>query len=194
MSDIDESLEERYEWVVDLMSSLAVTNIVKRVLSLATLCMAIIATLEISLGYAATTPIPLALQWASMIFAYVAAIWWWAAPWPTLGMAFTFVIGADICMFIAMIVADIPPAIMLGKTALFIEIGMFVGFFLDRWMLGAHILFCTAATTFIAVYVVVREQVDPLMAFVVWSPVVVSISAFVLLLHFCARSIRLEFE
>lgn len=194
MTEVRDTLEDRYEWAVALMSSFAVTTIVKRVISLATLSMAVFASLEIGLGYAATTQWGLALQWASMIFAYIAAVWWWVAPWPRIGLAFTFVVGADVSMFISMFVADVPPEIMLGSTALFIEIGMFVGFFLARWMLATHVIFCTAATTFIALWVMVVHDVEPVMVAIVWSPIVVSIIGFVLLLHFCARSIRMEFE
>ncbi|WP_072803319.1 giguanylate cyclase [Rhodococcoides yunnanense] len=188
------SSEEHYEWGLDLMSSLAVTGIVQKVIALATLSMAVIVTLEMAFGYGARTPIPTAVQWTSMIAAYVMGAFWMFGRWPTLGQAFAFVVIADIAIVSATLVADFPPEITLGKTAFLIEIGMFVGFFFERWMLGFHIVFCIAATTFIAAYVVVIEDVAVLMAFVVWSPVVVSIGGFALLLHFAARSMRLEFE
>lgn len=188
------SSEIHYEWAVDLMSSLAVEGIVKKVIALATLSMAVIVTLEMVFGYGATTPIPAAVQWTSMIAAYVMGLFWLLGPWPTLNQAFAFVTISNIAIFAATLVADFPPEITLGKSAFLIEIGMFVGFFFERWMLACHILFCILATTFIAVYVVVYEGVAVLMAFVVWSPVVVSIGGFVLLLHFAARSMRLEFE
>lgn len=188
------SSEVHYEWAVDLMSSLAVEGIVKKVIALATLSMAVIVTLEMVFGYGATTPIPIAVQWTSMIAAYVMGLFWLFGPWPTLNQAFAFVTISNVAIFAATIVADFPPEITLGKSAFFIEIGMFVGFFFERWMLACHILLCILATTFIAVYVVVYEGVAVLMAFVVWSPVVVSIGGFVLLLHFASRSMRLEFE
>lgn len=194
MTEIEDTLDYHYRWAVDLMASLAVTTIVKRAVSLATLCMAVIASLELAFGYAADAGIPLILQWMSMIFAYAAAVWWWFGRWPTLNRAFAFVMGADVCMVISIVVADIPPAIMLGKTALLIEIGMFVGFFFERWMIAAHVALCSLATTAIAVYLVLTDEVSALMAFVVWSPIVVGIVGFVLLLNFCARSIRREFE
>lgn len=194
MTNSSDTLEQRYEWVVDVMSSLAVTTIVKRVIALATLTMAVIATLQLGLGYAATSSLGLVLQWACMLFAFAATAWWWVTPWPLISAAFTFVIGADIAMFISISVANTPPAIWLASTALFIEIGMFVGFFLGRWMLVSHVLLCTAFTTFIALWVVAVDGVDPLMAAFVWAPIVVSISGFVLLLQFCAHWVRVEFD
>ncbi|MDJ0392857.1 giguanylate cyclase [Rhodococcus sp. G-MC3] len=194
MTSAVKSSEEHYEWGVDLMSSLAVEGIVKRVIALATLGMAVIVTLEMGFGYGATTPIPTSVQWTSMIAAYVMGAFWMFGPWPTINQAFAFVTIANIAIFSATMVADFPPEITLGKSAFLIELGMFVGFFFERWMLASHILFCVAATTFIAVYVVTYESVSILMAFVVWSPVVVSIGGFVLLLHFAVRSMRLEFE
>ncbi|SNT41993.1 giguanylate cyclase [Rhodococcoides kyotonense] len=188
------SSEEHYAWGIALMSSLAVTGIVQKVIALATLAMAVIVTLEMAFGYGATTPIPSGVQWASMIAAYIMGAFWMFGPWPTLKQAFAFVMIADIAIFSATLVADFPPEITLGKTAFLIELGMFVGFFFERWMLAAHIVFCILATTFIAVYVVLFEGVAILMSIVVWSPVVVSIGGFVLLLHFAARSMRLEFE
>ena len=188
------SSEVHYEWAVDAMESLAVKGIVKVVIAFATLAMAIVVTLEMVFGYGATTPIPSAVQWISMMTAYAMGLFWLFGPWPTLNQAFAFVTIANIAIFSATIVADFPPEITLGKTAFFIEIGMFVGFFFEKWMLAAHILLCVAATTFIAVYVVAYKDVAVLMSFVVWSPVVVSIGGFVLLLHFAARSMRLEFE
>lgn len=188
------SSEEHYEWGLDLMASLAVTRIVQKVVALAALSMAVVVTLEMAFGYGATTPIPAAVQWTAMIAAYIMGAFWLFGPWPTLRQAFAFVVIADICIFAATIVADFPPEITLGKTAFFIEIGMFVGCFFERWMLAFHVLFCILATSFIAVYVVVYENVAVLMSVVVWSPVVVSIGGFVLLLHFAARSMRLEFE
>nr|WP_296765778.1 giguanylate cyclase [Rhodococcus sp. (in: high G+C Gram-positive bacteria)] len=194
MTSAVKTSEEHYEWGVDLMSSLAVEGIVKKVIALATLGMAVIVTLEMALGYGATTPIPMAVQWTSMIAAYVMGAFWMFGPWPTLNQAFAFVTIANVSIFSATMVADFPPEITLGKSAFLIELGMFVGFFFERWMLASHILFCAAAATFIAVYVVAYENVSILMAFVVWAPVVVSIGGFVLLLHFAARSMRLEFE
>ncbi|KZF08482.1 MAG: giguanylate cyclase [Rhodococcus sp. (in: high G+C Gram-positive bacteria)] len=194
MSSAVASSEEHYQWGVDLMSSLAVQGIVKKVVALATLSMALVVTLEIGFGYGATTPIPTAVQWTSMIAAYIMGLFWLVGPWPTLNQAFAFVVIANIAIFAATIVADFPPEITLGKTAFFIEIGMFVGFFFERWMLAFHVLFCILATSFIAIYVVAYEDVAVLMSFVVWLPVVVSIGGFVLLLHFAARSMRLEFE
>jgi hypothetical protein len=188
------SSEEHYAWGVALMSSLAVTGIVQKVVALATLAMAVIVTLEMAFGYGATTPIPSGVQWASMIAAYIMGAFWMFGPWPTLKQAFAFVMIADLAIFSATMVADFPPEITLGKTAFLIELGMFVGFFFERWMLAAHIVFCILAATVIAVYVVVFEDVSVLMSIVVWSPVVVSIGGFVLLLHFAARSMRLEFE
>ena len=188
------SSTEHYEWGLALMSSLAVSGIVKKVIALATLSMAVVVTLEMAFGYGATTPIVIAVQWTSMIAAYIMGLFWLFGPWPTLTEAFAFVVIANIAIFGATFVADFPPEITLAKTAFFIEIGMFVGFFFERWMLAFHIVFCIAATTFIAAYVVVFEDVAVLQAVVVWSPVVVSIGGFVLLLHFAARSMRLEFE
>ncbi|MGA9874041.1 MAG: giguanylate cyclase [Rhodococcus sp. (in: high G+C Gram-positive bacteria)] len=194
MSTTMTSSEVHYEWGVDLMSSLAVGGIVKKVIALATLSMAVVVTLEMVFGHGATTPVPIFVQWTAMIAAYIMGVFWLVGPWPTLHQAFAFVTTANVAIFSATIVADFPPEITLGKTAFLIEIGMFAGFFFERWMLASHILFCILATTFIAVYVVLYENVPILMAFVVWSPVVVSIGGFVLLLHFAARSMRLEFE
>jgi hypothetical protein len=194
MTSAVKSSEEHYEWAVDLMSSLAVEGIVKKVIALATLSMAVIVTLEMVFGYGATTPIPTAVQWISMFAAYAMGFFWLFGPWPTMNQAFAFVTIANISIFSATMVADFPPEITLGKTAFLIELGMFVGFFFERWMLASHILFCSAAASFIAFYVVAYEEVAVLMAFVVWSPVVVSIGGFVLLLHFAVRSMRLEFE
>nr|WP_240930811.1 giguanylate cyclase [Rhodococcus sp. B10] len=176
------------------MSSLAVTGIVQKVVALATLAMAVVVTLEMAFGYGATTPIPSGVQWASMIAAYIMGAFWMFGPWPTLKQAFAFVMIADLAIFSATMVADFPPEITLGKTAFLIELGMFVGFFFERWMLATHVVFCILAATVIAVYVVKYEGVSVLMAIVVWSPVVVSIGGFALLLHFAARSMRLEFE
>lgn len=183
-----------YEWGVDLMSSLAVGGIVKKVIALATLSMAVVVTLEMMLGYGAATPVSTAVQWTSMIAAYIMALFWLLGPWPTLNEAFAFVVIADIAIFAATIVADFPPEITLAKSTFLIQLGMFVGFFFERWMLAWHIVFCTAATTFIAGYVVLYENVGMLEAVVVWSPVVVSIGGFVLLLHFASSRMRTEFE
>ncbi|RRQ28563.1 giguanylate cyclase [Rhodococcus sp. Eu-32] len=188
------SSEQHYAWGVALMSSLAVTGIVQKVVALATLAMAVVVTLEMAFGYGATTPIPSGVQWASMIAAYIMGAFWMFGPWPTLKQAFAFVMIADLAIFSATMVADFPPEITLGKTAFLIELGMFVGFFFERWMLATHVVFCILAATVIAVYVVMYEGVSVLMAIVVWSPVVVSIGGFALLLHFAARSMRLEFE
>ncbi|MBY6410418.1 giguanylate cyclase [Rhodococcus sp. BP-252] len=188
------SSEQHYAWGVALMSSLAVTGIVQKVVALATLAMAVVVTLEMAFGYGATTPIPSGVQWASMIAAYIMGAFWMFGPWPTLKQAFAFVMIADLAIFSATMVADFPPEITLGKTAFLIELGMFVGFFFERWMLATHVVFCILAATVIAVYVVKYEGVSVLMAIVVWSPVVVSIGGFALLLHFAARSMRLEFE
>lgn len=194
MADAGDTLEQRYEWVVDLMSSLAVTTVVTRVIAAATVGMAVVPALEMAAGYAATTQTGLLLQWGAMIFAFLAALWWWVSPWPRIGMAFAFVIGSDIAIFTAISVANTSPTIWLAKTAFFIEIGMFVGFFLGGWMLAAHLILCTAFTTFIAAWVVLVDDMDPLMAVFVWAPITISISGFVLLLQFCTHSIRMEFE
>ena len=185
---------EHYEWGVDLMSSLAVGGIVKKVIAVATLSMAVVVTLEMAFGYGASTPLGSVVQWTSMIAAYIMGAFWLFGPWPTLNQAFAFVTLANIAIVSATFVADFPPEITLAKTAFLIELGMFVGCFFERWMLASHILFCSAATTFIAVYVVVYDNVPVLEALVVWSPVVVSIGGFALLLHFASRSMRLEFE
>lgn len=194
MTNAVASSEEHYEWAVDLMFSLAVEGIVKKVIALATLSMAFVVTLEMVFGYGATTPIPTAVQWTSMIAAYVMGGFWLFGPWPTLRQAFTFVVIADLAIVAATLVADFPPDITLGKTAFLIPLGMFVGFFFERWMLLTHAVVCVAGTSFIAVYVVVSESVPVLMAVVIWAPVVVSIAGFDLLLHFAARSMRLEFD
>ncbi|MET0195998.1 MULTISPECIES: hypothetical protein [Nocardiaceae] len=194
MSAAGDTLEERYEWVVDAMASLAITTIVKRVLAFATLSMAIIPALELASGYAPATTAGVAVTWASMLFAFAAAVWWWVSPWPRIGPAFVFVIGSDIAIFLAVFSSTTPPAITLAKTAFFIEIGMFVGFFLGRWMLATHVALCTLFTTVIAVWVVVVDGLSPMMTVFVWAPIVVSINGFVLLLYFCASSVRMEFE
>ncbi len=188
------SSKQHYNWGMDLMSSLAVGGIVKIVIALATLGMAAVVTLEIIFGYGAATSVGTAVQWTSMIAAYIMGLFWLFGPWPTLNEAFAFVSIANIAISAATFVADFPPEITVAKTAFLIPIGMFVGFFFERWMLAWHILFCVAAATYIAVHAVVYDGVAVLEAAVVWAPVVASIGGFVLLLHFAARSMRLEFE
>lgn len=188
------SAEEHYEWSRDMLFSLAMENIIKKTIGFGGLSMAFVVTLEMMFGYGATTPFQSAIQWISMIGAYCLCGFWLFGPWPTLNQAFAFVVCSNIAIFSATMVADFPPEITLGKSAFFIPTGMFVGFFFERGMMFYHIIFCACATTFIAFYVVVFAGVSPLMGFVVWAPVTISASGFVLLLHFAIRSMRFEFE
>lgn len=188
------SAEEHYEWARDMLFSLAVENIIKKGVGLSALSMAVVVTLEMMFGYGATTPTTTAIQWISMLAAYTMAAFWLFGPWPTLNQAFAFVVCSNIAIFSATMVANFPPEITLGKSAYLLQLGLFVGFFFERGMLLSHILFCAFATTFIALYVLVYEGVSVLMAFVVWAPVTVAASGFVILLHFAIRSMRFEFE
>ena len=109
------------------MASLALTTAVKRIVSAATLAMAVVVTFEMAFGYGATTAIPSIVQWTCMIAAYVMGAFWWFGPWPTLGQAFAFVVIADIAIFGATITADFEPEVTLGKCTFLIPLGMLAG-------------------------------------------------------------------
>lgn len=186
--------DEHYDWAVDLMSSLAVGGIVKTIIAAATLGMAFVVTLEMAFGYGATTSTTSAIQWTAMLAAYAMGLFWLFGPWPTRKEAFTFVALANLAIFSATMVADFPPEITLAKSVFLIELGMFVGFFFERWMLAFHTVFCVAAVGAIGAYVVRYDTVPAFQAVVVCAPVIIAIAGFVFLLHFTTRSMRLEFD
>ena len=176
------------------MTSLAVTTLVKRIVSAAALAMAVVVTLELAFGYGATTPIPSIVQWTCMIAAYIMGAFWWFGPWPTLGQAFAFVIIADLAIFGATITANFAPEVTLGKCTFLIPMGMLAGFFFDKWRLAAHIAACLLGTSIVAVYIVLERDVDTFVAVVLWAPIVVTLTGFVLMLQLTTQSIRTEFE
>lgn len=185
---------EHYHWGVGVMASLALTTGVKRVVSAASLAMAVVVTLEMAFGYGATTPIPSIVQWTCMIAAYIMGAFWWFGPWPTLWQAFAFVVIADIAIFGATITADFEPEVTLGKCTFLIPLGMLAGFLFDKWRLAAHIALCVLATSIVAVYIVADRGVDTFVAVVLWAPIVVTLTGFVLILQMTSQSMRLEFE
>ena len=185
---------EHYHWGVGVMASLALTTAVKRIVSAAALSMAVVVTFEMAFGYGATTTIPSIVQWTCMIAAYVMGAFWWFGPWPTLGQAFAFVVIADIAIFGATITADFAPEVTLGKCTFLIPMGMLAGFFFDKWRLAAHIALCLLGTTVIAVYIVLERDVDTFVAVVLWAPIVVTLTGFVLMLQLTTQSMRTEFE
>lgn len=185
---------EHYQWGMGVMTSLAVTTLVRRIVSVAALSMAVVVTLELSFGYGATTTIPSIVQWTCMIAAYIMAAFWWFGPWPTLGQAFAFVVIADLAIFGATITANFAPEVTLGKCTFLIPMGMLAGFFFDKWRLAAHILLCLLGTSVVAVYIVLERDVDTFVAVVLWAPIVVTLTGFVLMLQLTTQSIRSEFE
>ncbi|MBY4228329.1 MULTISPECIES: giguanylate cyclase [unclassified Rhodococcus (in: high G+C Gram-positive bacteria)] len=185
---------EHYQWGMGVMTSLAVTTLVKRIVSAAALAMAVVVTLELAFGYGATTPIPSIVQWTCMIAAYVMGAFWWFGPWPTLGQAFAFVVIADLSIFGATITANFAPEVTLGKCTFLIPMGMLAGFFFDKWRLAAHIALCLLGTSIVAVYIVLERDVDTFVAVVLWAPIVVTLTGFVLMLQLTTQSIRTEFE
>ncbi|OZC91600.1 giguanylate cyclase [Rhodococcus sp. 06-412-2C] len=185
---------EHYQWGVGVMTSLAITTVVKRIVSAAALSMALVVTLELAYGYGATTPLPSIVQWTSMIAAYIMGAFWWFGPWPTLGQAFAFVVIADLAIFGATITANFAPEVTLGKCTFLIPMGMLAGFFFDKWRLAAHIALCLAATSIVAVFIVLERDVDIFVAVVLWAPIVVTLTGFVLILQATTQSMRLEFE
>ena len=176
------------------MTSLAVTKVVSRVVSSAALAMALVVTLEMAFGYAATTTIPSIVQWTCMIAAYIMGAFWWFGPWPTLKQAFAFVVIADLAIFGATITANFEPEVTLGKCTFLIPMGMLAGFFFDKWRLAVHILLCLLGTTVVAVYIVMERGVDTFVGVVLWAPIVVTLTGFVLMLQLTTQSIRSEFE
>ncbi|WP_407726614.1 giguanylate cyclase [Rhodococcoides fascians] len=185
---------EHYQWGMGVMTSLAVTTLVRRIVSVAALSMAVVVTLELSFGYGATTTVPSIVQWTCMIAAYIMAAFWWFGPWPTLGQAFAFVVIADLAIFGATITANFAPEVTLGKCTFLIPMGMLAGFFFDKWRLAAHILLCLLGTSVVAVYIVLERDVDTFVAVVLWAPIVVTLTGFVLMLQLTTQSIRSEFE
>ena len=185
---------EHYQWGMGVMTSLAVTTLVRRIVSVAALAMAVVVTLELSFGYGATTTVPSIVQWTCMIAAYIMAAFWWFGPWPTLGQAFAFVVIADLAIFGATITANFAPEVTLGKCTFLIPMGMLAGFFFDKWRLAAHILLCLLGTSVVAVYIVLERDVDTFVAVVLWAPIVVTLTGFVLMLQLTTQSIRSEFE
>ncbi|MDI9895652.1 giguanylate cyclase [Rhodococcus sp. IEGM 1381] len=183
-----------YQWGVGVMTSLAITTVVKRIVSAAALSMALVVTLELAFGYGATTPLPSIVQWTSMIAAYIMGAFWWFGPWPTLGQAFAFVVIADLAIFGATITANFAPEVTLGKCTFLIPMGMLAGFFFDKWRLAAHIALCLLGTSIVAVYIVMERDVDIFVAVVLWAPIVVTLTGFVLILQATTQSMRLEFE
>lgn len=188
------SSNEHYQWGVGVMISLALTTLVKRIVSAAALAMAVVVTLEIAFGYGATTPIPTIVQWTCMIAAYIMGAFWWFGPWPTLGQAFAFVVFADVAIIGATITADFAPEVTLGKCTFLIPIGMLAGFFFEKWRLAAHVALCLLGTSAIAVYIVMERDVHTFVAVVLWAPIVVTLTGFVLMLQLTTQSMRLEFE
>ncbi|MFI8565346.1 giguanylate cyclase [Rhodococcus sp. NPDC078407] len=185
---------EHYQWGIGVMASLAITTVVRRIVSAAALSMAVVVTLELAFGYGATTPIPAIVQWTSMIAAYIMGAFWWFGPWPTLRQAFAFVVIADIAIFAATITANFEPEVTLGKCTFLIPMGMLAGFFFDKWRLAAHIALCLLGTCIVAVYIVLERDVDTFVAVVLWAPIVVTLTGFVLMLQATSQSTRLEFE
>ncbi len=185
---------EHYQWGTGVMASLAVTTLVRRIVSVAALSMAVVVTLEIVFGYGATTTIPSVVQWTCMIAAYIMGAFWWFGPWPTLHQAFAFVVIADVAIFGATITADFEPEVTLGKCTFLIPMGMLAGFFFDKWRLAVHILLCLLGTSIVAVYIVLERGVDTFVAVVLWAPIVVTLTGFVLMLQLTTQSIRSEFE
>ena len=185
---------EHYQWGVGVMSSLAITTVVKRIVSAAALSMALVVTLELAFGYGATTPLPSIVQWTSMIAAYIMGAFWWFGPWPTLRQSFAFVVIADLAIFGATITANFAPEVTLGKCTFLIPMGMLAGFFFDKWRLAAHIALCLLGTSIVAVYIVLERDVDTFVAVVLWAPIVVTLTGFVLMLQATSQSTRLEFE
>ncbi|MGF0312321.1 giguanylate cyclase [Rhodococcoides fascians A25f] len=185
---------EHYQWGVGVMTSLAITTVVRRIVSAAALSMALVVTLELTFGYGATTPLPSIVQWTSMIAAYIMGAFWWFGPWPTLGQAFAFVVIADLAIFGATITANFAPEVTLGKCTFLIPMGMLAGFFFDKWRLAAHIALCLVGTSIVAVFIVLERDVDIFVAVVLWAPIVVTLTGFVLILQATTQSMRLEFE
>ncbi|CCQ15904.1 Diguanylate cyclase [Rhodococcus sp. AW25M09] len=185
---------EHYQWGMGVMTSFAVTPLVRRVVSSAALAMAVVVTLEMAFGYGATTTIPSIVQWTCMIAAYIMGAFWWFGPWPTLGQAFAFVVIADLAIFGATITANFEPEVTLGKCTFLIPMGMLAGFFFDKWRLAAHILLCLLGTSIVAVYIVMERGVDTFVAVVLWAPIVVTLTGFVVMLQLTTQSIRAEFE
>ncbi|MCZ4518967.1 giguanylate cyclase [Rhodococcus ruber] len=185
---------EHYQWGVGVMTSLAITTVVRRIVSAAALSMAIVVTLELAFGYGATTPLPSIVQWTSMIAAYIMGAFWWFGPWPTLGQAFAFVVIADLAIFGATITANFAPEVTLGKCTFLIPMGMLAGFFFDKWRLAVHIALCLLGTSIVAAYIVLERDVDTFVAVVLWAPIVVTLTGFVLILQATTQSMRLEFE
>ncbi len=72
--------------------------------------------------------------------------------------------------------------------------GMLAGFFFDKWRLAAHIALCLLGTSIVAVYIVLERDVDTFVAVVLWAPIVVTLTGFVLMLQATSQSTRLEFE
>ncbi|MBY4130062.1 giguanylate cyclase [Rhodococcus fascians] len=185
---------EHYQWGMGVMTSLAITTLVRRIVSIAALSMAVVVTLELSFGYGATTTVPSIVQWTCMIAAYIMAAFWWFGPWPTLGQAFAFVVIADLAIFGATITANFAPEVTLGKCTFLIPMGILAGFLFDKWRLAAHILLCLLGTSIVAVYIVLERDVDTFVAVVLWAPIVVTLTGFVLMLQITTQSIRSEFE
>ena len=177
-----------------MIASLALTVVVKRIVSVVTLSMGLVVTLELLFGYAATTPVSLVVQWISMLTAYILGALWWFGPWPTLGQAFAFVVIADLSIFWGIMTANFAPEVTLGGCAFLIPVGMLAGFFFDKWRLAAHIALCLLGTSIVAVYVVSYRDVDIFVAFVLWAPIVVTLTGFVSMLQLCSQSMRLEFD
>ncbi|MEW2018242.1 hypothetical protein [Rhodococcus sp. NPDC076796] len=50
------------------------------------------------------------------------------------------------------------------------------------------------ATSIVAVYIVVHQGVDTFVAVVLWAPIVLTLTGFVLILQMTSQSMRLEFE
>ena len=49
-------------------------------------------------------------------------------------------------------------------------------------------------TSIVAVYIVLERDVDTFVAVVLWAPIVVTLTGFVLMLQLTTQSIRTEFE
>lgn len=183
-----------YQWGVGVITSLALVMVVKRIVSVAALAMGGVVTLELLFGYGATTPLSSIVQWISMITAYVMGVFWLFGPWPTLGQAFAFVVIADLSIFWGIMTANFAPEVTLGGCTFLIPMGMLAGFFFDKWRLAAHIALCLFGTSVVAVYIVLVRDVDMFVAFVLWAPIVLTLTGFVLMLQVTSQSMRLEFE
>lgn len=185
-------LEERYEWVVGLMSSFTDERVVRAIVAVFSLSMAVCATLEILFGFGARTQPALGIQIASAVFAFLAAVWWSFIRWPRLRPTFVFVILSDLFILAATVTADMPPEYAVGKLAFFAVLGLFAGVFLDRWMLAAHVIVCSLSVTGVVAYNVAFQGVPLLGALVVWVPVMSLVLAIPALLYLFVRSTRLD--